>query len=279
MKLLIALLWGAGAGCTVWALAAGLSGVQAPSKSFATDALRRAVESHLLSKRWPLVGHYMRHLQHLVQEVPLPPGLDLSLFVGLQLFLGVVLWSLAALALGSFNPLFLMPCLFAGMTGSYYWLRRRRDRLHTALLRALPESLDLMALVMEAGLDVTAGIQQYVERGRPGHLRDYFAQLFKETQMGRSRVDALYTLGQRTTFVPLRDVARGLAQALSLGTALTPFLREQALMLRQKRMQIAEKKAAEAPLKVLFPLFVFIFPTVFIILFGPVMILFLKGGF
>ena len=97
--------------------------------------------------------------------------------------------------------------------------------------------------------------------------------------MGRSRCDAFSNLAGKTTYYPLRDVCRGIVQALTLGTSLAPLMREQAGALRIKRMQVAEKKAAEAPLKILFPLFVFIFPTIFMVLLGPMAILFMRGGF
>ena len=161
----------------------------------------------------------------------------------------------------------------------YFWLLQQRSRFHVTLLKAMPEWLELMALVMEAGLDLSAGIQQYLQKGAPGPLHHLLSGLHKETQMGRSRAEALAALAQKTSYPPLRDVCRSIVQALSLGSSLAPLLREQGAALRTKRMQVAEKKAAEAPLKVLLPLFIFIVPTVFIVLFGPMAMLFFKGGF
>ena len=97
--------------------------------------------------------------------------------------------------------------------------------------------------------------------------------------MGCSRKEAYALLAQRTTFRPLRDLSRGIVQALLLGTSFAPFLRQQAAALRLKRLHLAEKKAAEAPLKILFPLFVFIFPTIFLVLLAPIALSLSRGGF
>jgi tight adherence protein C len=279
MKFLIALLWSVSALSLLLAIAAFAGEARRPAPDAATRLLRGWVERYLLAREYPWIQTYLRHLEPMRVEVPLPPGMDLPLFLTVHLLCGVALWGIVAFALGSWNPLWAAVSMPVGMCIPYIWLVSRRKRMHTQLLRALPEALDLMALVMEAGLDLTAGIQHYAEKGSEGPLRSHFAVVLKDTQMGRSRLEALTAMARRTRFAPLREVTRGLVQGLSLGTSLVPFMREEASSLRVKRMQIAEKKAAEAPLKVLFPLLLFIFPTVFIVLFGPIMILFMQGGF
>lgn len=268
MKWFIAVLSGVSVGCFAKGLAHWVTQVQKPSADFATVA-----------KKVPGLSRYIVHLTPILHETPLPSPMDLSLFLALQGLCGLLVWGVALAAFTSASLWMALPLLGAGATLPYWWLQSRRNQWHIALLKALPECLELLALVMEAGLDLGAGLQHYLQKGPRGPLRDLLASVQKETQMGRSRLEALSRLAQKTSFAPLREVSRGLVQALSLGTSLAPLLREQAASLRAKRMQMAEKKAAEAPLKILFPLLVFIFPTVFIVLFGPVVILFMRGGF
>jgi tight adherence protein C len=280
MKLLISICLSITAGCFVRGLSLCLQGTRRPSGDFLTAALRALVQDCLIPRHLPWIDRYINHISPLLEEVPLPKSMDLTLYLGLHLFCGLLISAMAAYALPSGLWIFVLP-MTACIGGSvpYFWLLQLRTRLHASLLKAMPEWLELTALVMEAGLDLSAGFQQYLQKGSPGPLQTMLANVHTETQMGRSRSEALTALAKRTSFAPLRDVCRSLVQALSLGSSLAPLLREQGTALRTKRMQIAEKKAAEAPLKVLFPLFVFIIPTVFIVLFGPVAMMFFNGGF
>jgi tight adherence protein C len=275
MQLLVALLIG---GC-VAGLAAGMLEQAQRWRGVSADALTHRLHQEMsrisARIRWPLFQKYRKTMDELLREIPLKASVDADLLMTLQ-------WVCAVVACGVFalvGPFF---SLCAGVVFSilpYFYCTTQRKKLHERLLRSLPDCMDLIALVMEAGVDFSAGVDCFVRKGAAGPLRDLFATYQKETQMGLSRTDALHRLGGRTSFAPLREALKGISHALSLGGRLAPSLYEQAAVLRAKRMQLAEKKAAEAPLKVLFPLFAFIFPTVFIVLFGPVLLLFLKGGF
>jgi tight adherence protein C len=152
-----------------------------------------------------------------------------------------------------------------------------RKRL-PAIRAALPEAIDLLALVMQAGLDFQVALHHYVQRGPPGPLRDELRRVQKEIQLGASRAEALKHLMERVPEAALKETARTLIQGLELGSSLTPLLRLQAQTLRRQRAFQAERKAARAPLKLLFPLLVFIFPTIFIVLFGPLALSLFSGG-
>jgi tight adherence protein C len=278
VKLLISLLAAACSGCLVYGLAAAARSVPLPKGDFATQALRRFTGS-LIARELPAVSRYLRHLQPILQDVPLPPTLDVPMFIALHAAAGVPLWIVIAYAFPGFALWMFPVCVLAGLFLPYAWLKSRQAKFHIALLKALPEWLDLQVIVMEAGLYLNAGIQHYLQKGTASPLQPLLATLQNEIKMGRSRGEAFSGLAERSSFGPLKDVARSIVQALTLGTSLAPLLREQAAALRVRRMQIAEKKAAEAPLKMLFPLFVFIFPTIFIVLLGPMAIMFMRGGF
>jgi tight adherence protein C len=155
------------------------------------------------------------------------------------------------------------------------WMEnRRRMRLIPA---ALPEAIDLLMLVMQAGLDFQVALAHYLERAPQGPLREELAIVQSEIRTGVSRVDALKHLAQRVPDPDVRETSRAIVQGIELGSSLMPILRAQAKALRKRRALEAEKRAAVAPLKLMFPLFVFIFPTLFIVLFGPVVLSVMKG--
>ncbi len=155
------------------------------------------------------------------------------------------------------------------------WLAHRQ-RLHL-IPAALPEAIDLMTLVMQAGLDFQVALAHYLEMAPKGPLREELAIVQSEIRTGVSRVDALQHLAERVPDRDVRETARAIIQGIELGSSLTPILRAQARALRKRRAFEAEKRAAVAPLKLMFPLFVFIFPTLFVVLFGPVILTIMKG--
>ena len=156
---------------------------------------------------------------------------------------------------------------------NWFW-QRRRLRLIPA---ALPEAIDLLTLVMQAGLDFQVALAHYLERAPAGPLREELGIVQSEIRTGVSRIDALRHLGERVPDRDVRETARAIIQGIELGSSLTPILRSQARALRRRRALDAEKRAAVAPLKLMFPLFVFIFPTLFVVLFGPVVLTIMRG--
>ena len=178
------------------------------------------------------------------------------------------------LALVSGN-LILTPVLFVvgsliGWLVALYWFRQQLNIRRRAILRALPYELDLLTLAVEAGLDFVGGLHKVVEKGREGPLRDELNLVLRSIRLGRSRSEALSQMAERVNLAPVRAWVRALVQADRMGTPLGRILRMQADRLRERRAQAAEKAANEAPVKLLFPLIFFIFPTVFLVLFGPI---------
>jgi len=152
------------------------------------------------------------------------------------------------------------------------------DRKRFPLIAAtLPEAIDLMVLVMRAGLDFQVAMQHYLERGPAGPLRDELATMQAEVRTGTPRLDALRRLHERVREPGLQETVRTIIQGIELGSSLTPILRVQAQALRKARSYQAEKRAAVAPLQLMIPLFVFIFPTLFIVLFGPLVLSFIQN--
>ncbi len=169
--------------------------------------------------------------------------------------------------------------LFA-LFGLWYpmiWVNDQVKKRHLLISRALPYNLDLLTLSVEAGLDFTGALAKVVEKGKTGPLREELQIVLKQLKMGKTREEALKAMIARVDLPALTTFVTALIQADKMGTSLGKVLRIQSTQLRIDRTQRAEKLAGEAPVKMLFPLIACIFPTVFLVLFGPIVFQFMFG--
>ena len=157
------------------------------------------------------------------------------------------------------------------------WLRDRIRKRQRKILKGIPFSLDLLTLSVEAGLDISSGLERVVAKSNPGPLRDEYFLTLQEMKMGRSRMESLKRFASRIEIPDITTLIHSLIQAEEMGAGLGPALRVQSEQLRNKRFQRAEKLAMEAPVKMTFPL-LFIFISVFLMLFGSVLLSALRGG-
>jgi len=137
-----------------------------------------------------------------------------------------------------------------------------------AIQRALIPSLDMLALSAEAGLAFDGAITQVVQRWK-NPLSDELRRLLLEFQMGRERRQALRELARRTDVADIAKFVNAVIQADSLGVGLAKVLQDQAVELRTKRRQRAEEQARVAPVKMMFPMVLLIFPALFVVILGP----------
>ena len=158
-----------------------------------------------------------------------------------------------------------------------WWLRMAVRRRHLAIQRALPFVLDLLTLSVEAGMDFINALQRNSRSQKLDPLGEELLRMTREIQVGASRKEALRRMADRVRQPDLRSTALALIQADELGVSIGSMLRIQSEQLRSRRFDWAEKLAAEAPVKMLGPLMLCIFPAVFIILLGPVLSHALKG--
>jgi tight adherence protein C len=136
------------------------------------------------------------------------------------------------------------------------------------IARTLPDMLDTLTVSVEAGLGFDAALSQLTRYGK-GPVAGEFARVLQEMQIGRSRVDALRGLGQRTNITELRSFCAIVVQATELGVPIANVLREQSREMRIRRRQRAEEMAQKVPIKILFPLIFCLFPAIFIVVLGP----------
>ncbi|MBI3179207.1 MAG: type II secretion system F family protein [Deltaproteobacteria bacterium] len=167
------------------------------------------------------------------------------------------------------SPWWIAVIAMAAAVLPFVWLRDQVKRRHLEILRDLPFHLDLLTLSVEAGLDFSTAVGRMVEKGKPGPLREEFNSYLGEIRMGKTRAEAMEAMGQRVGLPALSAFLASLIQADRLGSGLGRTLRLQAEQLRTERFQRAEKLAGEAPVKMLIPMVIFIFPTIWLILFGP----------
>jgi len=154
------------------------------------------------------------------------------------------------------------------------WLTRKMVRRREQIRRAVPNILDLLVVCVEAGLSVNAAIQKIGEETRMSYpaMSDELHLLNQEILIGKTRAEAFRNLGIRTGVDELRALATMLLQSDKLGTSIASTLRVQADALRTKRYQMAEEAAHKMPVKLVFPLVLFIFPELLVIILGPAMI-------
>lgn len=168
---------------------------------------------------------------------------------------------------------FMAPNLWLGMA-----IRRRAE----AITNGLPDSLDLMVVGVEAGLGLDAALLRVGDEMRNVHtdLADEFQIASIETQMGVPRAEALERMAARTGVPEMKALVAVIVQAEKLGTSVARALRTQSDSLRTKRRQKAEERAQKTAVKLLLPLILFIFPTIFVVLAGPAAIQLIKtfGG-
>ena len=151
------------------------------------------------------------------------------------------------------------------------WLKTAVARRQRAILKALPFVLDMLTLSIEAGMDFMLALQRNVERRAIDPLGEELIRVVHEIQLGTPRRVALKAMALRVDISDVRSVVNALVQADELGVSVGMILRIQSDQIRLHRFERAEKLANEAPVKLLGPLLMFIFPSVFLILLGPIL--------
>jgi tight adherence protein C len=153
-------------------------------------------------------------------------------------------------------------------------VRQRQERIR----RSVPDALDLMVVCVEAGVSLDAAILRVAREVRLAHadLAHELSVVNRKTNAGIPRDTALRALWQRTGVEELRTLVSSMIQSEKWGTSIATVLRVSAETLRRKRRQVAEKKAKQAPLKMTFPLVLFILPALFIVIMGPALVQVIK---
>ena len=156
-----------------------------------------------------------------------------------------------------------------------YYIKSRIKTRQLTIQNQLPNVLDVLCVSIEAGLSFDSALLKVVERFK-GPLIDEFNQVYREIQMGQPRRDALVSLSQRSNVPELQTFISAVVQSEKFGTPMKNVLLAQAQQLRINRRQHAQEKGMKAPVKMMLPMVIFIFPVMFIILLGPTIISVIK---
>lgn len=202
-----------------------------------------------------------------------PGGLEAGQFLALYLLI-IAVFTVGAFLLTRGSDQQMLSCAVGvgfGLLLPDFWLKGRIQTRQGAMRKALPSFLDLLTVSVEAGLGFDAALGR-VSAQNEGPLAEEFQRVLQEIRMGKPRRDALRDLGGRTEVKELSSFLAALVQADQLGVSIGNVLRVQARQMRHSRRQRAEETAMKAPIKMLFPLVFFIFPSLFIVLLGPAVI-------
>ena len=196
-----------------------------------------------------------------------------KMFYGAKVITPVVLivlaWVTGAIHIGPFFVLAMAGGI--GFLAPDFWLGRKIANRQAAMKKGLPDVLDLLVICVEAGLSLdqgTARTAQELSKAQPA-LSDELGIVALEQRAGRARSDAWKHLAERTDVDEIRNLVSMLVQAEQFGTSIGKTLRVHSDTLRTKRVQEIEEKAAKLSVKLLFPLVLFIFPSLFLVVLGP----------
>lgn len=185
--------------------------------------------------------------------------------------LGALLGSGAGVAMFGFGLLgapvgFFLPDLLLYNAGS---------KRQAVIRKQLPNTLDMLTVCVQAGLGFDAALAQ-VAHNTQGPMAAECVRMLQEMQLGKSRIEALRALADRTSAIELRAFVSAMVQASELGVPTSQVLHEQAKEMRTKHRQLAEEKAQKLPVKILFPMMFCIFPALFIVVLGPAVLSMVK---
>lgn len=241
---------------------------------------------------WPLIqlfaglavvtysNRYLDRLEKRLQNTGVSYLLSAEEFVGLRYVSGVIVFLLGLLLVAALHPrqgmLLLLLAPLAGYLFPLVWLSDTRKRREKEVLRALPVYLDFITMAVEAGLNLSGALQQAMNKGPKGALRNEFGIVMRDLRAGLPRAEALKRMAQRLDIAEVSSFVNAVVQAERMGGSMATTLRIQADQRRSERFQRAEKQAMQAPVKLIFPLVVFIFPVTFIVLGFPIVMKFLS---
>jgi len=189
-------------------------------------------------------------------------------------------WGLGGLGLGlvAGSPELALLLMLLGAL-PFVRLRDATARRVQAFRRALPDALDLLTACVQAGLGLDQALQEVAGRLPHGPLRQEWERTLAQLRTGLPRREAFAALETRSGVEELGPVLRAILRSESRGVPLAPVLQAQARQMRRLRSLRVQKQAAQAPIKMLFPLMVFILPVVFLVIFGPIVLRLSELGF
>ena len=224
---------------------------------------------------------WMERIEKRLQHTGVSYLLTAEQFVALRIIstFGGFLFGVILLALtGEDQPVWVLFTLLLGFFLPDIWLRDTRVKRENAVIRAMPIYLDFITMAVEAGLNLQGALGQAMEKAPPSPLKNEFGIVLRDLRAGLPRSEALRRMAERLDVKEVTSFVSSMVQAEKMGSSMANVLRVQAEQRRSERFQRAEKLAMEAPIKLVGPLIMFIFPVTFIVLGFPIAMKFLNEG-
>jgi len=249
-------------------------------RPFSERVMRPAIErlGSLLSRSTP-----QKARQDLLNRLELagrPGNLTPEDFAAVRLVAAAVVGALGVLiGLLLANPLYLVIALVAGVILGYYvpvlWLKQKVDARKAEIQKNLPDALDLLVICVDAGLGFDAALARVTDKYRNA-LSDLLSKALREVSLGRPRLEALDEMGRNSGVEDLHNFIQAVIQSEQFGTGIGKILRIQADEMRRRRRQRAQERGAQATLKMMLPMVGCIFPTLWIVLLGPAVLILMR---
>ncbi|MGE6487447.1 type II secretion system F family protein [Paenisporosarcina sp. NPDC076898] len=218
-----------------------------------------------------------KDLDQRLREAGYPFNLSPTDFKFLQLLIWVVLFMMVFLLLIRMDANILSSMVVAGILaapGMYYpsfylsvLIKKRRSEIQ----RSMPDFFDMVNLSIEAGMGLDASILKVCQHTK-GPLSEEFLLTLEDMKLGKSRREAYADLRSRVPVPPFQTIITSLIQADMLGVGMAKVIRSLTVKIREQRTQMAREQAMKAPVKMIFPMLLFIFPAIFIVMLGPMIV-------
>lgn len=242
-----------------------------------SERLIRPLTSWLVQRLSKLLpASFLSGLEHrlIMAGEPITVSGFLTVTLISTLSVGALALAVVSISASRVGPMQVAAVALAAAVGFFLpqlWLRQRVGARQAHIIKTLPDSFDLITTCVEAGLGLEAALTRVAEKVE-GPFSEELSRTLQEVALGKMRRDALQELGNRTGVPDLITFVNAVIQAEQMGSSIGSVLRVQSEQLRVRRRQRAQEQAHKAPVKMIFPLVLCIFPTLFLVILGPAVI-------
>ncbi len=237
------------------------------------------LEYRISKLKGPGIDNVRKNIKSMLDMAGNPAGVTVDGFVALCVLASFVVTVISFMFFQRFGPFIKISFgVGLGIALPYLWLKGLITKRHRAIIRTLPDVLDLITLSMEAGIDFNAAVSKVTAKSKVTPLIEELMLMQQGIRLGQSRVVALEDMIKRVNNPDFTAAITNIIQAEKISSPLGPVLRIQSEQMRIKRFQLAEKLAQQAPIKMLFPLIFCILPSIFLMLFAPLFLRVLGTG-
>ena len=205
-------------------------------------------------------------------------NLSPAAFFNLQIFLCIFLVVISIVVAGKADPIFIIIALSGGYIISGFYLKRMIAKRKYSIARTLPETVDLLGLCIEAGLDFVSAAKWVIHETPKTPMIEELAFVIEEVKWGKPRVQALKDMSRRLDIIEMTSFVQTIIQADRMGTPVAEAFTIISEDARAQRFHRGQRIALQAPIKILIPLIFFIMPVIGIVIGGPILLMFMQGG-